>query len=290
MLTLDHFKEVKVLDKGFIRLISTMGSDQDIVDAARVSYGKGTKKLSDDRGLIRSMMRHGHTTPFEMCEIKFHVKSPMDCWRQWIRQRTANVNEYSTRYSEVQDEFHVTQENEWRFQSKKSKQGSEGPVDPQQGFHMTSAEQMNQIKSYTLYYDLITAGVAREQARKVLPLSTYTTAYWKIDLHNLFNFLEKRMAPDAQFEIRQYANVIANIVKDWVPLAWEAFQDYRVNAIKLSASEVKAIYDFITTQGATAIIHDGVSKRETEEFSAKLQRLGFGVTTPTEVPPTEEVK
>lgn len=231
-----------VLNDGFVRLIDYMGNDDSIVQAARVSYGKGTKSISDDRGLIRYLMRHQHTTPFEMCEVKLHVRVPMDIWRQWIRHRTANVNEYSTRYSLAIDTCTTTGRNEWRLQSEINKQGSEGGLDPDTGQRLTDRETETQKLLKEVYEERIELGVAREQARKDLPLSTYTEAYWKIDLHNLMHFLDLRMDHKAQLEIRQYAETIGEkIVQKWVPMAWEAFMDYRHGAVRLSRSEIEIL-------------------------------------------------
>ncbi|MCB9210777.1 MAG: FAD-dependent thymidylate synthase [Ignavibacteriales bacterium] len=242
--TLDEIlgKPFKVLDDGFVRVVDYMGSDQSIVQAARVSYGAGTKKVSQDRGLIRYLMRHHHSTPFEMCEIKLHVRVPMDAWRQWIRHRTANVNEYSTRYSIAIDQAVKTDPSEWRFQSTSNKQGSEGFLEAEQG-KLFSIEEDNLHKNiWDIYNKRIEKGVAREQARKDLPLSTYTEAYWKIDLHNLLHFLRLRMDKHAQLEIRNYAQTIGNeIVKRWVPLAWEAFEDYRMNSKSFSGLEMELL-------------------------------------------------
>jgi thymidylate synthase (FAD) len=233
---------LKVLDDGFVRVVDYMGSDESIVQAARVSYGAGTKKVQEDRGLIRYLMRHSHTTPFEMCEIKLHVRVPMDCWRQWIRHRTANINEYSTRYSIAIDASQKTPAADWRKQSKNNRQGSEGFVGPEQGSHFSAQEQELQDLARKVYNERLEAGIAREQARKDLPLSTYTEAYWKTDLHNLFHFLWLRMDEHAQYEIRSYANVIGHeIVRRWCPIAWESFLDYRVNASALTRLEIEII-------------------------------------------------
>lgn len=232
----------KVLDDGFIRVIDYMGGDESIVQAARVSYGKGTKKTSEDRALIRYLMRHMHTTPFEMCEIKLHVRVPMDCWRQWIRHRTANVNEYSTRYSLAIDSAQKTKKNEWRKQSATNKQGSSNFVDESIGTILSEKEELLHRNIRDLYEERINFNVAREQARKDLPLSTYTEAYWKIDLHNLFHFLALRMDSHAQYEIRAYANVIGDeIVSKWCPMAWEAFKDYRLNSHSFSDIELTVL-------------------------------------------------
>src|SRR3989344_8670183 len=218
----------KVLDDGFVRVMDYMGGDASVVQAARVSYGTGTKKVSEDKGLIRYLMRHRHSTPFEMVELKFHVKVPMDAWRQWIRHRTANVNEYSTRYSEAIDDAQGTEPEEWRLQASNNKQGSGGFVERGIGEELTHEETELQEHARRVYDRRIELSVAREQARKDLPLSTYTEAYWKIDLHNLFHFLSLRMDSHAQKEIREYATVMGNeIVKRVAPIAYEAFEDYR---------------------------------------------------------------
>jgi thymidylate synthase (FAD) len=244
----------KVLDDGFIRVIDYLGTDQSIVQAARVSYGKGTKKISQDRELIRYLIRHLHTTPFEMCEIKFHVRVPMDTWRQWIRHRTANVNEYSTRYSEAIDSAHRTMPGEWRFQSKSNKQGSEGFLDVSVGKNLTAGEEEFHRLAARWYEERLKAGVAREQARKDLPLSTYTEAYWKMDLHNLLHFLQLRMDPTAQFEIRSYASIMGyEIVRKWCPLTWEAFEDYILKGMSLSIHEQAIISAISHGKGKEAI-------------------------------------
>ena len=227
-----------VLDDGFIRVVDYMGDDGAIVQAARVSYGKGTKRVHEDRGLIRYLLRHWHTTPFEMCEIKVHVRVPMDCWRQWIRHRTANVNEYSTRYSEAIDAAQATPPDQWRTQAKSNRQGSDGMLDADLGTALTTEERDLQERARGVYEARLQAGVAREQARKDLPLSTYTEAYWKVDLHNLLHFLRLRMDDHAQLEIRSYAQVLGHeILRRWCPLTWEAFLDYRMHATQLTRLE-----------------------------------------------------
>ncbi len=247
--------------EGFVRAVDYMGCDKSIVQAARVSYGEGTKKLSEDRGLIRYLLRHRHTTPLEMCEIKLHVRCPMDLWRQWIRHRTASVNEYSTRYSVAIDACAKTPADKWRLQSVTNKQGSGGtvtewPKDYVHGTHppaspgdyLTQREEELQTLAREVYEERVGPfAVAREQARKDLPLSTMTEAYWKCDLHNLFHFLSLRMESHAQQEVREYANCIGNeIVAKWCPLAWEAFKDYRFNATNLSRLEIEVL-GFMTT-------------------------------------------
>jgi len=263
--------KIDVLDSGFVRPVDYMGNDASIVQAARVSYGDGTKTLRDDEGLIRYLLRNRHTTPFEMCEIKFHVRAPMDIWRQWIRHRTASVNEYSTRYSIAIDYAHATAPDSWRKQSETNHQGSSGeflPVDDDDrtGLYLSNRETRFHQEARELYTERIEAGVAREQARKDLPLSTYTEAYWKIDLHNLMHFLELRLDSHAQVEIREYANAIASVVEQWVPVAWAAFRDYRFNAVTFTGLEVLAI----NTGDATHL-----GKREYAEFLSKLERFGI---------------
>lgn len=277
----------RVLDDGLVRVVDLMGSDAAVVQAARISYGAGTKRVHEDRGLIRYLMRHRHTTPFEMCEIKLHVRVPMDCWRQWIRHRTANVNEYSTRYSEAIDAAQATDPGQWRVQSAANRQGSGDYLAAKAGEELTSREADLQRLSREVYEERIAAGVAREQARKDLPISTYTEAYWKIDLHNLLHFLSLRMDAHAQHEIRSYANVIGNeIVSKWCPLTWEAFQDYRLHALTLSRIELEVLRTIVSgdadgaVQAATKaglLIADGEGwkpSRERSELEAKLTQLG----------------
>lgn len=282
-------KTYKILDDGFIRVIDYMGSDAAIVQAARVSYGAGTKQVNEDRGLIRYLMRHLHTTPFEMCEIKFHIRVPMDAWRQWIRHRTANVNEYSTRYSVAIDSAQRTKPDQWRKQSLKNKQGSEDFFDAVTGKKLTEEETALQSQIRSVYDKRLSVGVAREQARKELPLSTYTEAYWKIDLHNLLHFLYLRMDPSAQYEIRCYAEIIGNeIVSRWCPLTWEAFLDYRLEAQRMSRIELEIIrligsghpekaVDYAVERGL--IDKSGALKRnrEREELEEKLRNLNINI-------------
>lgn len=244
-----------VLDDGFVRVVDYMGSDASIVQAARISYGAGTKKTREDRGLIRYLLRHRHTTPFEMCEIKIHVRVPMDCWRQWIRHRTANVNEYSTRYSVAIDAAQVTPTGSWRLQSTENRQGSDGAgfASRKIGEHLSARERELHALAREVYEERLQHGVAREQARKDLPLATYTEAYWKIDLHNLLHFLALRMAADAQLEIRQYATTIADVVARWCPIAWEAFLDYRAKAITLTGPEALIVGALARGNAAAAV-------------------------------------
>ncbi len=283
-------KPFKVLDDGFIRVVDYMGSDQSIVQAARVSYGKGTKQVRQDRGLIRYLMRHKHTTPFEMCEIKFHIRVPMDAWRQWIRHRTANVNEYSTRYSIAIDSAYETEPSMWRKQSKDNKQGSEGFLDERIGAELSKQEKEMHRIVREIYQKRVELGVAREQARKDLPLSTYTEAYWKIDLHNLLHFLRLRMDSHAQYEIRQYAQIIGNeIVSKWVPLTWEAFNDFQLNTTGFSALEMEILKNMLSDNPVAALAlaenagwlrkKNGklVKSLERIEFEQKLQKLNLQV-------------
>jgi thymidylate synthase (FAD) len=278
----------RVLDDGFVRVIDYMGSDESIVQAARISYGQGTKRVHEDRGLIRYLMRHRHTTPFEMCEIKLHVRVPMDCWRQWIRHRTANVNEYSTRYSEAIDAAQQTAPGEWRQQSRKNRQGSADWLGDESGRELTERERELHSMARDIYRERLERGVAREQARKDLPLSTYTEAYWKIDLHNLFHFLSVRMHSHAQFEIRSYAEVIGSeIVAQWCPIAWEAFVDYRLQSLCFSGVEQEIVREILAgdADGARqAAVRAGwlargeaglARNRERDEFEAKLISLGL---------------
>ena len=231
-------RRLPVLDDGYVRVVDYLGCDAAIVQAARVSYGAGTRRVSEDRTLIRYLMRHRHTTPFEMCEIKLHVRVPMDCWRQWIRHRTANVNEYSTRYSVAIDAASRTLPDQWRRQAPANRQGSAGLIDRALGARLSAREQEHQQQARELYQERLDAGVAREQARKDLPLSTYTEAYWKIDLHNLLHFLSLRADHHAQAEIRAYAALIGEqIVSRWVPVTWEAYLDYRAGALLLTRVE-----------------------------------------------------
>ena len=243
-----RWKKFRVLDDGFVSLVDCMGDDAAVVQAARVSYGEGTSRVSDDRQLIRYLMRHAHTTPFEMAELKFLVRVPMDCWRQWIRHRTASVNEYSTRYSLAIDSMQATADDGWRTQATTNRQGSAGAVEATLGRQLTQAEHDLQSRAREVYEARLQAGIAREQARKDLPLSTYTEAYWKIDLHNLLHFLALRMDSHAQLEIRLYAETIGReIVAPLFPAVWEAFLDYRVDALRLTRLDREVIRRLAST-------------------------------------------
>ena len=282
---------IPVLDDGFVRVVDYMGNDASVVQAARVSYGAGTKHVSEDRGLIRYLLRHRHTTPFEMCELKLHLRVPMDAWRQWIRHRTASVNEISSRYSIVTNTGQRTAPEEWRRQAKDNRQGSAGVFDEAEGRAFSEQEAALHAEAHRVYEARVEAGMAREQARKDLPLCTYTEAYWKIDLHNLLHFLSLRMDSHAQREIRDYATVIGEqIVSKWVPLTWEAFLDYRFHATGLSRieSEILAAMGGGNAEWAREIAaaagwlvpgKSGVKpNRERREFEIKL--AGWGMTPP----------
>ena len=228
---------IKCLDKGFVRLVDSMGGDGAIVQAARVSYGKGTSKMSQDRGLIRYLMRHRHTTPFEMVEFKFHCKMPIFVARQWVRHRTANINEYSLRYSEARDEFYYPEPENIQFQSSLNKQGRSGEVPPELKQKVLDYFKENSERSFALYQELNKAGVARELARSLLPVNIYTEWYWKNDLHNLLHFIGLRSDSHAQYEIRVFSDAMAHYVKEKAPFAWEAYQDYVVHGMRFSKIE-----------------------------------------------------
>lgn len=267
-----------VLNHGYVELVDHMGDDAAICAAARVSYGAGTRSVSDDTTLIRYMLRHGHTSPFEMCEVKLCVQVPMDVWRQWIRHRTANVNEYSTRYSEAIDLKNQTEPTQWRLQNPDNKQGSSGYCDLSLGYMLTDDEFELHEAIDRIYQKRLDAGVAREQARKDLPLSTYTRAIWKNDLHNLMNFLYQRMNSHAQLEIRSYANVIGQqIIAKLFPITWAAFCDYQLNAMRLSAPEIDIINRYGLNMSNFTFEHATVNwnRRERNEFKTKLNMLGW---------------
>jgi len=228
---------IKCLDKGFVRLVDSMGGDDAIVQAARVSYGQGTSRVSQDRGLIRYLMRHRHTTPFEMVEFKFHCKIPIFVARQWVRHRTANINEYSLRYSEARDEFYTPDPEHIQFQSALNKQGRKGEVPAE--MKQKVLDYFNEIseRSFAMYTELNEAGVARELARAILPVNLYTEWYWKNDLHNLLHFIGLRSDSHAQYEIRVFSDAMAESVKAVAPFAWEAYQDYMVKGMRFSRIE-----------------------------------------------------
>jgi thymidylate synthase (FAD) len=275
------YQECPVLDHGFVRVIDYMGNDNAIVQAARVSYGKGTKKKSEDQGLIHYLLRHSHTTPFEMCEIKFHIKLPFFVARQWIRHRTANVNEYSARYSILDKEFYIPKPEHLAVQSTLNRQGRGDTLSPeaaQQAIEMLrgDAEQV-----YAHYEELLNedgAGnildpakecLTRELARTNLSLNFYTQMYWKIDLHNLMHFLALRADPHAQYEIRVYADLMLDILKKWVPFTYEAFIQYRKEGTHLSKNGLETVKKLLKGQKVTQE-ESGMSKREWTEFTEKL--------------------
>ena len=265
------YKSLKVLDQGFVRVIDYMGDDSSIVQAARVSYGKGTKKINQDRSLINYLLSHRHSTPFEMNEIKLHVKLPMFVARQWIRHRTANVNEYSARYSILDKEFYLPELEDIKPQSISNNQGREGDLNISEKKKYLEILRENSKQNFQNYNKLLNIdenggliqedkkGVARELARVTLPLNTYTQWYWKIDLHNLMHFLSLRFDEHAQFEIREYSKVILDIVKKWVPLTYEAFLQHRVNGISISQAGVDFLRKKLLRKKAD---ESKISKRE----------------------------
>ena len=271
------FEAIPVLDHGFIRVIDYMGDDTSIVQAARVSYGKGTKKVSTDSGLIKYLMRHWHSTPFEMCEIKYHVKLPIFIARQWIRHRTANVNEYSARYSILDKEFYLPSTEHLAAQSKNNRQGRENIIEGNQAKKVLSLLKKDAEQTYDNYEMMLNerydgsiinekeTGLARELARMNLTLNTYTQWYWKTDLLNLMNFLKLRADRHAQYEIRAYADVMLDTLKKWVPVTFDAFMDYRVGATEVSAKGKIVIQKLIKGENIT-IEETDLSKREWNEL------------------------
>ena len=228
---------IPCLDKGFLRLVDSMGGDEAIVQAARVSYGKGTRKVSQDRGLIRYLMRHRHTTPFEMVEFKFHAKMPIFVARQWVRHRTANINEYSLRYSEARDEFYIPNPEQIQFQSVLNKQGRSEEVPNDLKEKVQNYFKEISQRTFELYKEMNDLGIARELARAILPVNLYTEWYWKNDLHNLLHFIGLRSDSHAQYEIQVFSDAMGKFVKDLAPIAWEAYQDYVVKGLRFSYSE-----------------------------------------------------
>tara|TARA_B100000131_G_scaffold321974_1_gene374424 strand:+ start:1778 stop:2740 length:963 start_codon:yes stop_codon:yes gene_type:complete len=247
---------IKCLDKGFVRLVDAMGGDNAIVQAARVSYGKGTAKISQDRGLIRYLMRHRHTTPFEMVEFKFHCKMPIFVARQWVRHRTANINEYSLRYSEARDEFYFPDPENIQFQSSLNKQGRLGQVSESLKSKVTDYFKEISDRSFELYSELNEAGVARELARAILPVNLYTEWYWKNDLHNLLHFIGLRSDSHAQYEIRVFSDAMAKSVKKVAPFAWEAYQDYVVRGLRFSRVEQGLLEQNLPTRVIDDVLED----------------------------------
>lgn len=264
---------MKVLDHGFVELIDYMGDDDAIVDAARVSYGKGTKAYRENRDLIRYLMRNKHTSPFEMCEFKFHCKMPVFTSRQWARHRTANLNEISGRYSELPEEFYVPNIENIQKQSTDNKQGRGESFDEPMANHIASNMMVMARDEFKHYHWMLEQGVAKEIARINLPLSTYTEWVWKIDLHNLFHFLKLRMDEHAQWEIRQYANAMFELIKPIVPLACEAFEDYGLFAKTFSRMEIDVLKNLLSNYSKedVDVFCKDMSKREIKEF---LEILG----------------
>ena len=276
---------IKCLDKGFVRLVDSMGGDDAIVQAARVSYGQGTSKVSQDRGLIRYLMRHRHTTPFEMVEFKFHCKMPIFVARQWVRHRTANINEYSLRYSEARDEFYMPDPEHIQFQSALNKQGRMGEVPKELKQKVLDSFKEISERSFTIYSELNEAGVARELARSILPVNLYTEWYWKNDLHNLLHFVGLRSDSHAQYEIRVFSDAMAESVKAVAPFAWEAYQDYVVNGMRFSRIEqslleknlphrvIEDIGEDIAYQ-LTATLHAAKPREEADLYSLYQKQSG----------------
>lgn len=267
-----------VLDQGFVRIIDYMGDDGAIVQAARVSYGKGTKAARNDAGLIRYLMRHRHSTPFEMCEIKFHMKMPIFVARQWIRHRTANVNEYSARYSVLDREFYVPELENMAAQSTINNQGRGDVLGEKRAQEVLELLKADASRSFDLYDSLLVdgadnepKGLARELARMALPLSTYTQWYWKIDLHNLLHFLALRADPHAQYEIRVYAELMLDMVRDWVPNACAAFEDYRIGNFDLSKSMLGVVKAWVRGEDVSQE-SSGLSAREWRELCSAMDR------------------
>ena len=266
------YSAVPVLDHGFVRVIDYMGDDAAICQAARVSYGKGTKSVQNDEGLIRYLMRHWHSTPFEMCELKLHVKLPVFVARQWIRHRTANVNEYSARYSILDREFYIPAPENVAAQSAVNNQGRGDTLEGEAAARVLELLKADSTRAYDHYQEMIDEeglGLARELARMNLPANIYTQWYWKVDLHNLFHFLRLRADSHAQYEIRVYAEALCNIVADWVPFAYRAFEDYRLGAVTMSAQMVGCLQRMLKGE-AVSEENSGMSKREWREFQEML--------------------
>ena len=263
----------EVLDHGLVRVIDYMGDDAAICQAARVSYGRGTKAVSNDEGLIRYLMRHWHSTPFEMCEVKFHVKLPVFVARQWIRHRTANVNEYSARYSILDREFYIPAPEHLAAQSTVNNQGRGELLEGEEAARVLDILREDAMRSYDHYEAMLSQdgqkGLARELARMNLPANVYTQWYWKVDLHNLFHFLRLRADAHAQYEIRVYAERMCRIVRDWVPLAYGAFEDYRLGGATLSGKAIEVLKRRLAGEVVTQET-SGMSKGEWREFEATI--------------------
>ena len=278
------FKPLPVLDHGFVRIIDYMGDDAAIVQAARVSYGKGTTKVSDDAGLLNYLLRHRHSTPFEMCEIKYHIKLPIFIARQWIRHRTANVNEYSARYSVLDREFYIPDQVNLATQSQSNRQGRGEVLEGKEAVAVLDLLRDDAENNYNHYVEMLNEdesghiidesrdGLSRELARMNLTLNTYTQWYWKIDLHNLLHFLSLRADEHAQYEIRVYAEAIMETVKRWCPITYDAFIDHRVNSVTLSGKAIQVIKKMI--DGVSIEQEEsGLSKREWRELMGVLEKL-----------------
>ncbi len=278
------FTPLPVLDHGFVRVIDYMGDDAAVVQAARVSYGKGTKRVNEDRGLIQYLMRHRHTTPFEMCEIKYHVKLPIFVARQWIRHRTANVNEYSARYSILDNEFYLPAPEHLAVQSTSNRQGRGDSLPPDEAARVLDLLREDSMRSYRDYAYMLNedesgkavdesrSGLARELARMNLSLNFYTQWYWKTDLHNLLHFLSLRADAHAQYEIRVYADAMIETLERWVPLVAEAFRQYRIGGALLSANALTVVKKMLAGEAIDQAA-SGMSKREWSEL---MQVLGRG--------------
>jgi thymidylate synthase (FAD) len=268
------FTAMPVLDHGFIRVVDYMGDDAAVVQAARVSYGRGTRKTSEDEGLIRYLMRHYHSTPFEMCEIKYHVKLPIFVARQWIRHRTANVNEYSARYSIMDKDFYLPAPEHLAAQSANNRQGRGDVLDSATATRVLDLLRDDAEQTYGHYEEMLDEegiGLARELARMNLTLNTYTQWYWKTDLHNLFGFLRLRADSHAQYEIRAYAEAMLETVKAWVPLSYGAFCDYRLGAVTFSAKMLDVLKKLLADEPVDQP-GSGLTKREWAEMLAALGR------------------
>jgi thymidylate synthase (FAD) len=277
------YEVLPVLDHGFVRVLDYMGDDGAVVQAARVSYGKGTRKVLEDQGLINYLMRHRHSTPFEMCEIKYHVKLPIFVARQWIRHRTANVNEYSARYSILDREFYVPEPEHLAAQATTNRQGRGDVLTGDDNARVLNLLREDAERNYAHYQEMLNVddngdvlddsrtGLARELARMNLSLNYYSQWYWKIDLHNLLHFLSLRADAHAQFEIREYADVMMDTVKKWVPQTFAAFQDYRMGGVNLSAKGLEIVKRMLDAEDVTQP-DSGLSKREWVELMAQLGR------------------
>jgi thymidylate synthase (FAD) len=279
------YTAMPVLDRGFVRVVDYMGDDGAVVQAARVSYGRGTRKVSEDKGLIHYLMRHRHSTPFEMCEIKFHVKLPIFVARQWIRHRTANVNEYSARYSIMDNEFYIPAPTALAAQSASNRQGRGDVLEGDEAARVLGLLQADSRRQYDHYADLLNEndageqvvagrrGLARELARMSLTLNFYTQWYWKVDLHNLMHFLSLRADPHAQHEIRVYAEAMLEVMRLWVPLCHEAFVQHRLHAVTLSAGALGVVKRLLAGEKVTQAT-SGLGKREWIELQASLELKG----------------